>query len=100
MKLIAAANKKQMEIKSSCAEPASDGFPEGLLDQPFYGWVKPAAPDDEPVLTGFSSHDLLAKAGLRRALKRPPDCLSTSYQPSKGWSKNPCGEAALTRLKL
>jgi hypothetical protein len=21
------------------SQPSSDGFPEGLLDQPFYGWV-------------------------------------------------------------
>ena len=21
-------------------QPSSDGFPEGLLDQPFYGWVQ------------------------------------------------------------
>jgi hypothetical protein len=23
--------------------PSSDGFPEGLLDQPFYGWVEVAS---------------------------------------------------------
>jgi len=22
------------------SQPSSDGFPEGLLDQPFYGWVQ------------------------------------------------------------
>ncbi|HSP64036.1 MAG TPA: hypothetical protein VLQ90_13700, partial [Pyrinomonadaceae bacterium] len=25
--------------RRSLAQPSSDGFPEGLLDQPFYGWV-------------------------------------------------------------
>ncbi|HVS81439.1 MAG TPA: dienelactone hydrolase family protein [Pyrinomonadaceae bacterium] len=34
------------------SEPSSDGFPEGLLDQPFYGWVRWRY-YDQPVLTGF-----------------------------------------------
>jgi len=35
------------------AEPSSDGFPEGLLDQPFYGWVE-CRMYYQPVLTGFT----------------------------------------------
>jgi hypothetical protein len=34
------------------SQPSSDGFPEGLLDQPFYGWVS-GRRDDEPVSTGL-----------------------------------------------
>jgi hypothetical protein len=32
---------------------ASEGFPEGLLDQPFYGWVEWRL-YHQPVLTGFT----------------------------------------------
>jgi hypothetical protein len=36
------------------AEPASDGFPEGLLDQPFYGWVEcRIAPTTSPKRAGL-----------------------------------------------
>jgi len=27
-----------LEYWNFWVEPSSDGFPEGLLDQPFYGW--------------------------------------------------------------
>jgi hypothetical protein len=28
-----------MNDRKDRSEPSSDGFPKGLLDQPFYGWV-------------------------------------------------------------
>jgi hypothetical protein len=31
-------------------QPSSDGFPEGLLDQPFYGWVHARTEFREPAL--------------------------------------------------
>ena len=37
---------------SKSTQPSSDGFPEELIAQPFYGWV-PRRRYKKPVLTGF-----------------------------------------------
>ena len=34
-------------------EPRSRGLPEGLLDQPFYGWVRNWAVTTQPASAGF-----------------------------------------------
>jgi hypothetical protein len=40
-------------VRNTWFEPASDGFPEGLLDQPFYGWVRATNLKSHPVSNGL-----------------------------------------------
>jgi hypothetical protein len=44
----------QMDYLAPLWQPSSDGFPEGLVAQPFYGWVD-CRVYNQPVLTGFAS---------------------------------------------
>ncbi len=54
-------------VLSVCMEPRLRGLPEGLLDQPFYGWVTMDQAAVEPHQRGF----LLREFEAVKALPKP-----------------------------
>jgi hypothetical protein len=49
------------------AKPSSDGFPEGLLDQPFYGWVQLANSNDSPFQRAYPFGDAQFNKAVKTA---------------------------------
>jgi hypothetical protein len=68
--------KNSLELTRACeVQPRSRGFPAGLLDQPFYGWVRQRLTKPKPASAGFhldaSPSQALKRAGLNKARAYP-----------------------------
>src|SRR2546422_7970626 len=95
-----------------CFEPRSRGLPAGLLDQPFYGWVKAKRNLPQPASAGLLIEALavqkrpVLKRLIESTLKRADEPPALAPSAKKRWSSDPSGKpdesgsalAALTGL--
>jgi|GEM_PF-3164428 len=68
-------NMKNEIVKTKLTQPLSSGFPEGQIDQSFYGWVNATrnlhSPFQRASQKALATNIEMAKAETRRTLKRP-----------------------------